>query len=99
MLNHPPAPTRHEIVSFEDWLVTQMAADNPRRKLVALMLDQRLNEVDFGARTVRQEFRRMLDDFESATHGLPVRSRPLPFRSPRTGRRPAADLPEEGKAG
>jgi hypothetical protein len=63
------------------------------------MLDERLNEVDFGAGTMRAEFRRMLDDFEAATRGLWVRSRPLPFRTARTGRRPAFDLPEEDMTG
>jgi hypothetical protein len=86
-------------VSFEDWLVTQTSGSRTRRKITALMLDKRLNEVDFGASAVRAEFHRMLEEFEAATRGLRVRSRPLPFRTARTGRRPALDLPEGDVAG
>lgn len=98
-VNQRSSRPRPETVSFEDWLVTQAAAPGPRRKLVALMLDRRMNEVDLGSRAVRAEFRRLLDDFERDTRRLAVRSTPLPFRSPRTGRRPALDLPEEDIAG
>ncbi|HZZ49968.1 MAG TPA: hypothetical protein VFE65_24015 [Pseudonocardia sp.] len=63
------------------------------------MLDQRLNEVDFGTGAVRAEFRWLSDDFESATRGLWVRSAPLPRRSARTGTRSVLGLPEERTAG
>jgi hypothetical protein len=62
------------------------------------MLDERPNEVDFGTGAMRAEFRRILDDFEAATRGLWVRSRPM-FRTARTGCRPAFDLPEEDMTG
>jgi hypothetical protein len=86
-------------VTFEDWLVTQTSVPRSRRKLAQLMLDERLGEVDFGSEAVRHEFRRMLDDFESATRGLWVRSRPLPFRSAHGARQAVQDVPEEGTAG
>lgn len=92
---HPSRTTRAETptVTFDDWLVTQTDAPRPRRTIAQLVLDRRLHEVDFGSRVVRAEFRRMLDDFETATRELPVRSRPLPFRPARPGRRPALGLP------
>jgi hypothetical protein len=89
-------PRETPAVTFEEWLVTQTDAPRPRRTIAQLALDRRLHEVDFGARVVRAEFRRMLDDFEAATRGLPVLSTPLPFRSARQGRRPALDLPGQG---
>lgn len=98
-VTHRPTPPLPETVSFEDWLVTQTSGSRTRRKITALMLDKRLNEVDFGASAVRAEFHRMLEEFEAATRGLRVRSRPLPFRTARTGRRPALDLPEGDVAG
>jgi hypothetical protein len=98
-VSHRPTQPEPALASFEDWLVTQTSATRPRRQIAQLMLDQRLNEVDFGARAVRAEFRRMLDDFESATLGLWVRSAPLPRRSARTGTRSVLGLPEEGTSG
>ncbi|NMH96697.1 hypothetical protein [Pseudonocardia acidicola] len=84
------------MATFEDWLLTQIGADRPRSTIAQLMLDRRFHEVDLGSSTVRAEFRRMLVDFESDTRGVPVRSRPLPTRSRRPGRRPALDLPDGG---
>lgn len=98
-MSHQPTQTEPELASFEDWLVTQTSATRPRRQIAQLMLDRRLNEVDFGAGAVRAEFRRMLDDFESATRGLWVRSAPLPRRSARTNTQSVLGLPEEGTAG
>ncbi|HTF50635.1 MAG TPA: hypothetical protein VK735_24610 [Pseudonocardia sp.] len=85
-------------MSFEDWLITQTTGTRPRRKIVQLMLDKRLHEVDFGASAVRAEFRRILDDFEAATRGQRIRSAPLPFRSQRTGGTPVFDLVPLGKS-
>ncbi|MHA6795787.1 hypothetical protein ACVGVM_20065 [Pseudonocardia bannensis] len=83
------------MATFEDWLMSQTTADRPRGIIAQLMLDQRLHEVDFGSSAVRDEFRRMLADFEADTRGLLVRSTPLPFRARRPGRRPVLDLQDD----
>jgi hypothetical protein len=75
-------------VTFEDWLVTQTATPQPRRRIVHLMLDRRLHEVDFGAHTIRAEVRRMLADFATATRGQWVRSCRSARRAPATARSP-----------
>jgi hypothetical protein len=71
------------MVTFEDWLISQTSADRPRRTIAQLMLDRKFDQLDFGASVVREEFRRMLKDFEKDTAGLPVMSRPKPFRTTR----------------
>jgi hypothetical protein len=94
-VRYRPTPPGPGTASFEDWLITQTFTPHPRGRIAQLMLDQRLHKVDFGAAAVRTEFRRMLDDFESATRGVWVASTPLPLRSPCSGRPPVPDLPEE----
>jgi hypothetical protein len=94
-VRYRPTPTGPGTASFEDWLITQAFTPRLRGRIARLMLDQRLHEVDFGVAAVRTEFRRLLDDFESATRGLWVAGTPLPHRSPWSGRPPVPDLPEE----
>jgi hypothetical protein len=72
-----------KLVTFEDWLIGQTAAEHPRRSLAHLMLDRRLDLIDFGSQAVRDEVRRLFADFEKDTVGLPVVSRPAPFRTRR----------------
>jgi hypothetical protein len=94
-VKYRPTTTGPGTARFEDWLITQAFTPYPRGRIARLMLDQRLHEVDFGLAAVRAEFRRMLDDFESATRGLWVAGTPLPLDSPCAARPPGTDLPEE----
>ena len=78
------------MITFEEWLVTQTSAPRPRSTIAQLMLDGRVGDIDLGARTNRDAFRRLLDDFERDAAGQWVRSTPLPARKGTGGPRPRA---------